>query len=93
VGKSSPGGNETLEPSGETLTLECDQGDVIVGGHTNVVHVTGHCAHLTVKGSHNKVIADTADTIDTDGSDNQVVYHTGAPEITVGGSANTVNRG
>jgi hypothetical protein len=88
-----PGGNLTVGPSSQTLTLVCNHGNLTVDGNTGQVNVTGHCARLTVKGSHNKVNADTADTIDTEGSDNQVVYHTGAPEITVGGSANTVNRG
>jgi hypothetical protein len=88
-----PGGNMTLEPSGETLTLECDQGDVVVGGKTNVVNVTGHCAHLTVEGSGNIVIVDTADKIDTRGSDNHVVYRTGAPQISNSGSDNIVTKG
>jgi Protein of unknown function (DUF3060) len=88
-----PGGTLTVGPSGQTLTLVCNHGDLTVDGNTNLVNVAGHCAHLTVKGFHNKVIADTADTIDTEGSDNQVVYATGAPQITVGGSENTVTMG
>jgi hypothetical protein len=52
-----------------------------------------HCAHLTVSGSHNKVVADATDTIDTDGSGNHVVYHTGTAQITVRGSDHTVNKG
>jgi Protein of unknown function (DUF3060) len=88
-----PGGNLTVGPSSETLALVCNHGDLTVDGNTNLVNVTGHCAHLTVRGSHNKVIADAADTIYTDGSANLVVYHTGAPQIAVGGWENTVTRG
>jgi hypothetical protein len=88
-----PGGNLTVSPSSQTLTLVCNHGDLTVDANTGMVNVTGHCAHLTVKGSHNKVNADTADTIDTEGADNRVVYHSGAPQITVAGSENTVNRG
>jgi hypothetical protein len=88
-----PGGNLTAEPTGETLTFACDQGDLVIGGNNNSVHVVGHCAHLSVHGSHNKVIVDSADAIDTDGSGNQLIYLTGEPRISIKGSENTVNRG
>jgi Protein of unknown function (DUF3060) len=55
--------------------------------------VTGHCAYLSVKGSHNKVIVDNADAIDTAGTGNRLIYHTGEPQISVGGSENTVRKG
>jgi hypothetical protein len=64
-----------------------------VGGNTNSVCLVGHCAHLTVKGSHNKVVVDTADAIDADGTGNQVIYHSGAPQISVAGSGNFVKKG
>jgi hypothetical protein len=88
-----PGGNLTAEPSNGTATFVCDRGDMTVGGNTNSVYLAGHCAHLTVKGSHNKVVVDAADAIDIDGSGNQVIYHSGTPQISVGGSGNMVKKG
>jgi Protein of unknown function (DUF3060) len=88
-----PGGNLTEEPSSETFTVVCDQAELTIGGNANSAYVAGHCAHLIVKGSHNKVVADNADAIDTDGSGNQVIYHTGTPQISVAGSENVVKRG
>ncbi len=88
-----PGGNLTAEPTNGTVTFVCDRGDMTVGGNTNSVYLSGHCAHLTVKGSDNKVVVDSADAIDADGSGNQVIYHSGAPEISVAGSGNFVKKG
>ena len=88
-----PGGNLTQEPSGATFTVVCDQAELTIAGNGNSAYVAGHCAHLIVTGSHNKVIADNADAIDTDGSRNQVIYHAGAPRISVGGSGNVVQKG
>jgi hypothetical protein len=88
-----PGGNLTAEPTGESLTFVCNQGDFTIGGKDNSVYVAGHCAYLIVKGSHNKVIVDNSDAIDIDGTGNQLIYHTGEPQISVGGSANTVRKG
>jgi hypothetical protein len=88
-----PGGNLTEEPSSETFTVVCNQAELTIGGSANSAYVAGHCAHLIVKGSHNKVVADNADAIDTDGSGNQVIYHMGTPQISVAGSENVVKRG
>jgi hypothetical protein len=59
----------------------------------NSAYVAGHYAHLIVNGSHNKVVAENADVIDTDGSGNEVIYRGGAPQSAVGGSGNIVRRG
>jgi hypothetical protein len=83
----------TQEPSGETFTVVCNQAELTIGGNANSAYVAGQCAHLIVKGSHNKVVVDNADAIDTDGSGNQVVYRTGAPQISVGGTGNIVRKG
>ncbi len=88
-----PGGNLTEEPSGATFTVVCDRAELTVAGNGNSAYVAGHCAHLIVRGSRNKVVADNADVIDTDGSGNQVLYHGGAPQISVGGTNNIVRRG
>lgn len=88
-----PGGNLTAEPSNGTVTFVCDRGDMTVGGDTNSVYLVGHCAHLIVRGSHNKVVVDGADAIDADGSGNQVIYHSGTPQISVAGTGNIVKKG
>jgi Protein of unknown function (DUF3060) len=88
-----PGGNLTQEPSGQAFTVVCDQAELTIAGNANAVYVAGHCAHLIVKGSHNKVVADNADAIDTDGSRNQVIYHSGVPLISVRGTENLVKKG
>ncbi|OBG28081.1 DUF3060 domain-containing protein [Mycobacterium sp. E3198] len=89
----APGGNLTQEPSSATFTVFCDRAELTIGGNGNSAYVAGHCAHLIVKGSGNKVVADNADAIDTDGSANQVTYHSGAPQISVGGTDNIVRKG
>jgi hypothetical protein len=71
----------------------CNQAELTIGGNANSAYVAGHCAHLIAKGSHNKVVADNADAIDIDGSGNQVIYHTGTPLISVGGTENLVKKG
>lgn len=88
-----PGGNLTEEPSGTTFTVVCDRAELTIAGNGNSAYVAGHCAHLIVRGSRNKVVADNADAIDTDGSANQVTYHGGAPQISVGGTGNIVRKG
>ncbi|OBF44711.1 hypothetical protein A5787_12960 [Mycobacterium sp. 852002-50816_SCH5313054-b] len=88
-----PGGNLTEEPSSATFTVVCDRAELTVAGNGNSAYVAGHCAHLIVRGSRNKVVADNADAIDTDGSANQVIYHGGAPQISVGGTGNIVRKG
>lgn len=88
-----PGGNLTEEPSSQTFTVVCDRAELTIAGNGNSAYVAGHCAHLIVRGSRNKVVADNADVIDTDGSANNVIYHGGAPQISVGGTDNIVKRG
>lgn len=88
-----PGGNLTEEPSAATFTVVCDRAELTIAGNGNSAYVAGHCAHLIVSGSRNKVVADNADAIDTDGSANQVIYHGGAPQISVGGTDNIVRKG
>ncbi len=88
-----PGGNLTEEPTNATFTVVCDRAEVTVGGTGNSAYVAGHCAHLIVRGSHNRVVADNADAIDADGSGNRVIYHGGAPRIPVGGNDNVVTKG
>jgi Protein of unknown function (DUF3060) len=88
-----PGGNLTVSVFRDTVKVGCDHGELTIDGNTNVVTVTGHCGHLIIKGSDNKVTVDAADTIDTDGSGNQVVYKLGSPEFVNRGSGNSVRKG
>ncbi len=88
-----PGGNLTEEPSSTTFTVVCDRAELTIAGNGNSAYVAGHCAHLIVRGSRNKVVADNADAIDTDGSGNRVIYHAGAPQISAGGTDNIVRTG
>jgi hypothetical protein len=88
-----PGGNLTEEPTSDTFTVVCDRAELTIAGSGNSAYVAGHCAHLIVRGSRNRVVADNADVIDTDGSANQVTYHGGAPQISVGGTDNIVRKG
>jgi hypothetical protein len=88
-----PGGNLTEEPSSGTFTVVCNQAEMVIGGNGNSAYVAGHCAHLIVNGSHNKVVTENSDVIDADGSGNEVIYRGGAPRIAVGGSGNIVRKG
>jgi hypothetical protein len=88
-----PGGNLTEEPSSETFTIVCNQAELTIGGNTNSAYMAGHCAHLIVKGSHNKVVAATRTPSTPMGQGNQVIYHTGTPPISVGGTENLVKKG
>jgi Protein of unknown function (DUF3060) len=88
-----PGGNLTEEPSSGTFTVVCDHAELIIGGDGNSAYVGGQCAHLIVRGSHNKVVVEGADVIDADGTGNQVTYRGGAPQISVGGSGNIIRKG
>jgi hypothetical protein len=90
---SGSGGNLTEEPSSETFTIVCNQAELTIGGNTNSAYMAGHCAHLIVKGSHNKVVAATRTPSTPMGQGNQVIYHTGTPPISVGGTENLVKKG
>jgi hypothetical protein len=65
---------------------------VTVSGVNNTVTITGHCVSLTVSGVENVVTVDAADTIGASGFDNEVIYHSGAPQINATGS-NVVSQG
>lgn len=75
------------------LTVVCDRAELTIAGNGNSAYAAGHCAHLIVRGSRNKAVADNADAIDTDGSANNVIYRGGSPQISVGGTDNIVRKG
>ena len=54
--------------------------------------MTGHCAHLFVNGWNHQVTVDSADSIEVNGMNTVVVYHSGKPAIDTNGNV-TVKRG
>lgn len=91
---SRRGGNLTLDDTGKTAKIACNDGYLTVSGLSMTVTVTGHCARLTVDGLENHVTVDAVDAIDAEGADNVVVLHSGSPHITKKmGVDNTVQQG
>jgi hypothetical protein len=89
---ATPGAPLSVSGVGKDETIDCNDGTVNVSGVDNTVTITGHCVSLTVSGVENVVTIDSADTIGASGFDNQVIYRSGSPEITSGGS-NIVEQG
>ncbi|MBV8928338.1 MAG: DUF3060 domain-containing protein [Mycobacteriaceae bacterium] len=77
----------------ETKSIACDGGSVTISGMSNSVTIAGHCAKVTVSGVKNVVTVDSADAITASGFNNQVTYHTGAPDIENIGDSNGVQQG
>lgn len=89
---ATPGTPASVAGIDENITVVCENGDVNISGVNNTVTLTGHCANVSVSGVENKITVDSADVIGASGFDNQIVYHSGDPQINNTGS-NTVNRG
>jgi Protein of unknown function (DUF3060) len=87
-----PGAQLSVSGVGKNETIACDANIVSVSGVSNTVTITGQCTSVTVSGMNNIVTVDAAGTISASGFDNRVVYHSGTPEIQVGGS-NVVEQG
>lgn len=75
-----------------TKTVVCEGGDVNISGVNNTITITGHCGNISVSGVENKITVDSADVIGASGFDNEIVYHSGDPQIDNTGS-NSVTRG
>jgi hypothetical protein len=88
-----PGEQVSISGVGKNETIACDERNVSVSGFNNVVTITGHCASLTVSGKDNQVTVDSSAIIAASGFDNVVTFHTGTPEIGVGGFNNIVEQG
>lgn len=86
------GGNYSVSGVKRNETVECNGSNITVSGVNNTVTLLGHCLSVTVSGVENQVSIDSADEIGASGFDNQVVYHSGDPEVNVS-SRNTVTRG
>jgi Protein of unknown function (DUF3060) len=87
------GGTMTVKGNGETKTIACNDGHLTVDGRAETVTVTGHCSTLTVDGVINHVTVDAVDTINADGVNNVVIFHSGSPQITDKGLKNTIHQG
>lgn len=89
---ATPGAPASVSGIDETITVVCENGDVNISGVNNTVTVTGRCANVNVSGVENKITVDRSDAIGASGFDNEIVYHSGDPQINNTGS-NTVTRG
>jgi hypothetical protein len=92
VAVAPAGGQYSVSGIDETETVECNGSNISVSGVNNVVTLRGHCLSVTVSGVENQVTLDTADRIGASGFDNQVIYHSGAPQVDATGG-NIVTQG
>ena len=86
------GGSLMVNESNKTKTIECNDGRLTLNGHNLTVTVTGHCANLFVNGHNHQVTVDSADSIQVNGMNSVVVYHSGRPGISKNGNV-TVTQG
>jgi len=93
VTPAAPGGQLSVSGISENKTLTCNNSQVSISGISNTVTITGHCATVTVSGMQNQVTLDTSDQIEASGMNNVVTYHSGSPDVSNGGSNNSVQQG
>jgi hypothetical protein len=75
-------GDTHITGQGVTQTLDCNDSTLFVVGTGNYVTAKGSCWAIAVQGSSNIVIADNVvNDIVVYGSDQTVMFHTGAPSI------------
>ena len=86
------GGSLMVNESNKTKTIECNDGRLTLNGNNLTVTVTGHCANLFVNGYNHQVTVDSADSIQVNGMNSIVVYHSGRPGISKNGNV-TVTQG
>jgi hypothetical protein len=90
----SKGRTENLFVMGRNLTLKCKGGgNLTTNGNDNTFTIIGHCDSLGVFGDNNHVTVDTADSIQVNGIDNVITYHSGTPQIANRGLDNSVRQG
>ena len=89
---ATPGGQFSVAGIDGNKTVACNESNVSVSGVNNTVTLTGHCLSITVSGVDNKVTVDSTDKIGASGFDNEIIYHSGDPQIDATAS-NTVSRG
>jgi hypothetical protein len=86
------GGSLMVNESNKTKTIECNDGRLTLNGTNLQITVTGHCANLFVNGWEHHVTVDSADSIQVNGGNTVVVYHSGQPAISKNGNV-TVEQG
>jgi hypothetical protein len=89
----SPGSSQSVSGISDKKTVICNDGDLVISGSSNTITVTGQCASVTVAGTDNVVVLDTAESITASGFDNKVTYHSGTPQITNPVGGNVIERG
>jgi Ca2+-binding RTX toxin-like protein len=76
-------GDTHITGQGINQTLDCNDSTLLVMGTGNYITAKGSCWAITVQGSSNVIVADNVvDNIIVYGSDQTVMFHTGAPAIT-----------
>ena len=88
-----PGATVRISGNGTKKTVNCNGGNLYVGGNDVTVTARGHCAQLTVSGNHTMVVIDSADTVTVSGIRDKVTFHSGSPHVTTSGISNTVAQG
>ncbi|WP_102141906.1 DUF3060 domain-containing protein [Mycobacterium hubeiense] len=78
---------------GENRTVDCNNSLITISGAENTVTITGRCGKLSVSGVYNRVTVDDVEYIIVSGFENQIVYHSGSPEIHNIGNDNSVEQG
>jgi hypothetical protein len=89
----SPGSSQSVSGIKDTKTVICNDSDLIISGSSNTITVTGQCASVTVAGTGNIVVLDSAESITASGFDNKVTYHSGTPHITNPVGGNVIEQG
>ena len=89
---ATPGGQFSVAGIDGNKTVACNESNVSVSGVNNKVTLTGHCLSVTVSGVDNQVTIDSTDKIGASGFDNEIIYHSGNPQIDTTAS-NTVSQG
>jgi Protein of unknown function (DUF3060) len=91
--KVPQGGSLTVNDSNASKTVECNDGHLGINGNNLTITVTGHCASLDVNGTNHHITVDKADSIDANGIDNVIIYHSGEPKISKNGIDVTIKHG
>lgn len=84
--KVPQGGSLMVNESNETKTIDCNDGRLTLNGNNLAVTVKGHCVNLFVNGSNHQVTVDSADSIQVNGTNTIVTYHSGQPQVSTNGS-------
>lgn len=81
VAVAPAGENYSISGVDNVETVECNGSEISISGVNNTVTLLGHCLSVNVSGVENNVELDSADRISASGFDNEVIYHSGEPEV------------